>query len=78
LDSCKSQNKDDIGEEEKDSAATKLMTILFKYGAKFLEKKQQEQIVVGVIGFTNVGKSSLINQLKQKIVCHTGSSPFIT
>jgi len=37
------------------------MTILFKYAQKFLEKQEKEQITVGVIGFTNVGKSSLIN-----------------
>jgi len=54
------------------------MTILFKYGKKFLEKKDIENIVVGVIGMPNVGKSSVINVLRNKVVCATGSCPFIT
>jgi len=32
--------EEDEKEEEKDSPATKLMTLLFKYAQKFLEKKQ--------------------------------------
>lgn len=79
---CKDvENQDDEEEEEKedkDSPAVKIMTVLFKYAQKFLEKQEKEQITVGVIGFTNVGKSSLINQLKQKRICNTGSQPFIT
>lgn len=49
------------------------MVLLSKYAMKFEEKKGKEQIVVGVVGFTNAGKSSLINRLKQKVVCPTGS-----
>jgi len=52
---------------------TKLMALLSKYAKKFAEKKSKEQIVVGVVGFTNSGKSSLINKLKSKVVCNTGS-----
>ena len=33
---------------------------------------------MAVVGFTNTGKSSLINVLKNKIVVPTGSSPFLT
>ena len=59
--------------EEDEEAITKLMKLLFKYAEKFEEKKAKEQIVVGVVGFTNSGKSSLINKLKSKVVCATGS-----
>ena len=54
------------------------MDLLFNYSRKFAEKRDQEGIVAGVIGFTNVGKSSLINVLKGKIIVPSGSSPFIT
>jgi ribosome biogenesis GTPase A len=54
------------------------MNILFKYSRKFLEKKAKDFISVAVVGFTNTGKSSLINVLKNKIVVPTGSSPFLT
>ena len=54
------------------------MTVLFKYARKFLEKKGQEQITVSIVGFPNVGKSSVINVLRNKAVVHSGSSPFIT
>lgn len=54
------------------------MTILFKYAKKFAEKKELESITVGVIGMPNVGKSSLINVLKNKPVCGSGSTPFNT
>jgi len=57
----KKDDDEEDEEEEKDSPAVKIMTILFKYAQKFLEKQEKEQITVGVIGFTNVGKSSLIN-----------------
>jgi len=33
---------------------------------------------VGVIGYTNAGKSSVINVLKHKAVCKTGSNTFLT
>jgi len=44
------------------------MGFLFKYARKFAEKKDQESISVGVVGFTNTGKSSLINVLRNKVV----------
>jgi ribosome biogenesis GTPase A len=40
---------------------------------KYEEKKAQDHILVGVVGFPNAGKSSFINTLKGKIVCNTGS-----
>ena len=54
------------------------MTILFKYAKKFAEKKGSDFIGVGVLGMPNVGKSSLINMLRNKAVCGTGSVPFTT
>lgn len=78
----KKPEKDDEGEEKPESAQDKnkqkLMDLLFKYARKFAEKRSQENIVAGVVGFTNVGKSSLINVLKGKIIVPSGSSPFIT
>lgn len=64
--------------EEDEESMTKLMALLTKYAKKFLEKKGKEFICVGVVGFTNAGKSSLINKLKGKVVCPTGSNAFIT
>jgi nuclear GTP-binding protein len=54
------------------------MTILYKYAKKFMEKKEQETINVGVVGYPNVGKSSVINVLKNKAVVDAGSHPFVT
>ncbi|KAJ1544235.1 Guanine nucleotide-binding protein-like 3 [Nowakowskiella sp. JEL0078] len=40
--------------------------------------KIKTSITVGVIGFPNVGKSSLINSLKRSKVCGVGSTPGLT
>lgn len=63
---------------ELDNGREKVMTVLFKYAKKFMEKKDQETINVGVVGFPNVGKSSIINVLKNKVVVNAGSHPFVT
>ena len=66
-------------EEAKESnGQEKLMTFLYKYAKKFIEKKEVESIRVGVVGMPNVGKSSLVNILRGKPVCSSGSTPFIT
>jgi len=61
-----------------EKAREKLMGFLFKYARKFAEKKDQESISVGVVGFTNTGKSSLINVLRNKVVVQTSSTAFLT
>ena len=43
-----------------------------------MEKKQKDQICVSVVGFANVGKSSIINVLKNKTVVATNSIPYLT
>lgn len=42
------------------------------------ERKSKHAITVGVIGFPNVGKSSLINSLKRSRVAGTGNTPGFT
>ena len=42
------------------------------------ERKQKHAIIVGVIGFPNVGKSSLINSLKRSRAAATGNQPGFT
>jgi nuclear GTP-binding protein len=38
----------------------------------------KSSISVGVIGFPNVGKSSLINSLKRSKACNVGATPGVT
>jgi ribosome biogenesis GTPase A len=54
------------------------MSLLNKYAKKFQEKKEKARITVSVVGFTNVGKSSLVNFLKGKNLAATNSNPFMT
>lgn len=54
------------------------MGFLFKYARAFAEKKEQESISVGIVGYANVGKSSLINLLRKKPVVPTSSNAFLT
>lgn len=74
-DEDKTEKKEETLQEK---GVEKLMDILFKYARKFAEKKERTAIAVGVVGFTNVGKSSLINVLKGKIIVPTGSNAFVT
>lgn len=41
-------------------------------------KKNKHAIIVGIIGFPNVGKSSLINSLKRSRVAPIGNTPGLT
>ena len=57
--------------------ADALLQLLKNYGRSGnLSKKLR--VRVGVIGYPNVGKSSLINSLKRSRVCNVGASPGVT
>jgi nuclear GTP-binding protein len=57
-----------------------LLELLANYsrfkGAK--SGKERSTVVVGVVGFPNTGKSSIINSLKRTRVCTVGSTPGVT
>jgi nuclear GTP-binding protein len=55
--------------------ASTLMSLLSNYCRKHDIKTS---ITVGIVGFPNVGKSSVINSLKRSQACETGSMPGIT
>lgn len=56
-----------------------LMNILKNYARiEGDDKKMKQLITVGVIGFPNVGKSSLINSLKRSKAAATGNTPGVT
>jgi nuclear GTP-binding protein len=42
------------------------------------DKKAKQLITVGVVGFPNVGKSSVINSLKRTKAAQTGNTPGVT
>lgn len=56
-----------------------LMNILKNYARiEGEDKKAKQLITVGVVGFPNVGKSSLINSLKRTKAAATGNTPGVT
>lgn len=54
-----------------------LMNVLKNY-ARIEGKQEKSTIYVGVVGFPNVGKSSLINSLKRSRAVATGNTPGVT
>lgn len=52
-----------------------LLSALKNYCRFDSSRKNKKQIIVGVIGFPNVGKSSLINSLKRSRAAATGNMP---
>lgn len=55
-----------------------LLNVLKNYARVEGEKNIKQLITVGVIGFPNVGKSSLINSLKRCKAAATGNTPGVT
>ncbi|CAF1931165.1 unnamed protein product [Rotaria magnacalcarata] len=55
--------------------ASTLMNLLSNYCRK---NNIKTSITVGIVGFPNVGKSSVINSLKRTQVCQSGSTPGLT
>jgi nuclear GTP-binding protein len=52
-----------------------LMSLLGNYCRN---KDIKTSIRVGIVGFPNVGKSSVVNSLKRKVACNVGATPGIT
>jgi nuclear GTP-binding protein len=55
-----------------------LLNILKNYARITGEKKIKQRITVGVVGYPNVGKSSLINSLKKCRAAAVGNTPGVT
>ena len=55
-----------------------LMNVLKNYARVEGQGKIKQTIYVGVVGFPNVGKSSLINSLKRSRAAAIGNTPGVT
>jgi nuclear GTP-binding protein len=68
----KSDMVEDMLQQSKAVGTENLMNILKNY-ARVDGGNAKQTIIVGVIGFPNVGKSSLINSLKRSKAAPTGN-----
>ena len=55
-----------------------LMNLLKNYARIKGTAKSKQTIYVGIVGFPNVGKSSIINSLKRARAAPTGNTPGVT
>jgi nuclear GTP-binding protein len=55
-----------------------LMNILKNYARTSKDSNDKQNITVGIVGFPNVGKSSIINSLKRSKATATGNQPGVT
>lgn len=55
-----------------------LMNILKNYARTSKDSSDKQNITVGIVGFPNVGKSSIINSLKRSKAAATGNQPGVT
>lgn len=69
---------DSMLQSSKGIGSDNLLQLLKNYARLDGEKKSKKQIIVGVIGFPNVGKSSLINTLKRSKAAAIGNTPGMT
>jgi len=58
--------------------AESLLNILKNYARVSTDSKVKQCITVGIVGFPNVGKSSIINSLKRTRSAATGNQPGVT
>jgi len=54
------------------------MNILKNYARTSKDSNDKQNITVGIVGFPNVGKSSIINSLKRSKATATGNQPGVT
>lgn len=69
---------DKMTSQSKAIGTDNLMNVLKNYARVDGESKTKGLITVGVVGFPNVGKSSLINSLKRSKAAATGNTPGVT
>lgn len=70
---------DDMLSSSKSIGTEELLQVLKNYCRNdSSSKKNKHAIIVGIIGFPNVGKSSLINSLKWSRVAAIGNTPGLT
>lgn len=55
-----------------------LMNILKNYSRTSKSSNDKQNLTVGIVGFPNVGKSSIINSLKRSRAAATGNQPGVT